>query len=489
MSCSPFRVPIARLAAAQAVLAGHTAARARRRRGQGRRPRPDEGARGRPAEGRPEARAKRAAVSAPSRSRGSGHGRAGPGRGTVHPMCIPDEDVARVRAATDIVALIGEHAALKRGARGGWGCARSTARSRRRSASTPRRASTTASAARPRATPSASSGPWSTSTSSTPCAGWPTRPASPSTRTARRPGQPEAQGRPGRHGAGHRVVPPAAADRRPTPARPGTTCAVRGYDGEVVRRFRLGWAPDGWDALCTALELCEEVLSGAGLGFVNKRGRLQDAFRARVLFPICDPSGNPVALGGPDPARGGQRPGRSTRTPRDADLLEAPDPLRPQLGQARHHRLGRGGRLRGLHRRDRLLRGGSAPGRGHLRHGPGRGALQAAEATSPPASCWPSTPTVPAVGRRPVLRVGAPARGRRGRGRPAAGLRSRPTWPGRDPDALREAVPGPRRSSSSGSTGSWVGRPDHARGPGPGCRPRARPRWPSTPTTSSATST
>ena len=35
-------------------------------------------------------------------------------RGTVDPMGIPDEDVARVRAATDIVALIGEHAALKR---------------------------------------------------------------------------------------------------------------------------------------------------------------------------------------------------------------------------------------------------------------------------------------------------------------------------------------------------------------------------------------
>ena len=29
-------------------------------------------------------------------------------------MGIPDEDVARVRAATDIVALIGEHAAPKR---------------------------------------------------------------------------------------------------------------------------------------------------------------------------------------------------------------------------------------------------------------------------------------------------------------------------------------------------------------------------------------
>jgi len=72
----------------------------------------------------------------------------------------------------------------------------------------------------------------------------------------------------------------------------------RGYDGEVVRRFRLGWAPDGWDELCRALALPEEIAVGAGLAFVNRRGKLQDAFRARVLFPICDPSGHPVALGG-----------------------------------------------------------------------------------------------------------------------------------------------------------------------------------------------
>jgi DNA primase len=72
----------------------------------------------------------------------------------------------------------------------------------------------------------------------------------------------------------------------------------RGYDGEVVRQFRLGWAPDGWDILCVALKLSDDVAIGSGLGFVNKRGRLQDAFRARVLFPICDPSGNPVAFGG-----------------------------------------------------------------------------------------------------------------------------------------------------------------------------------------------
>ncbi len=83
----------------------------------------------------------------------------------------------------------------------------------------------------------------------------------------------------------------------------------RGYDGDIVRQFRLGWAPDDWDALAKALRLPEKVLSDSGLGFVNRRGRPQDFFRARVLFPICDPSGRPVALGGRIlPARPGQAP-------------------------------------------------------------------------------------------------------------------------------------------------------------------------------------
>jgi DNA primase len=85
----------------------------------------------------------------------------------------------------------------------------------------------------------------------------------------------------------------------------------RGYDGAVVRQFRLGWAPDDWDALAKALGLSERVLTDAGLGFVNRRGRAQDAFRARIIFPICDPSGRPVALGGrilPQPGEPGQDP-------------------------------------------------------------------------------------------------------------------------------------------------------------------------------------
>jgi DNA primase len=72
----------------------------------------------------------------------------------------------------------------------------------------------------------------------------------------------------------------------------------RGYDGEIVRRFQLGWAPDEWDALSSALGLSARVATDSGLGFVNRAGRLQDTFRARVLFPIFDPSGRAVAIGG-----------------------------------------------------------------------------------------------------------------------------------------------------------------------------------------------
>ena len=72
----------------------------------------------------------------------------------------------------------------------------------------------------------------------------------------------------------------------------------RGYDGEIVRAFRIGWAPDDWDALARFLHVPDDVLQDSGLGFVNRRGRQQDAFRGRVMFPIFDPSGKAVAFGG-----------------------------------------------------------------------------------------------------------------------------------------------------------------------------------------------
>ncbi len=72
----------------------------------------------------------------------------------------------------------------------------------------------------------------------------------------------------------------------------------RGYDGETVREFKLGWAPDEWDHLAKHLKVSDEVLEKSGLGFVNRRGRQQDFLRARIVFPIFDPGGRAIAVGG-----------------------------------------------------------------------------------------------------------------------------------------------------------------------------------------------
>jgi DNA primase len=73
---------------------------------------------------------------------------------------------------------------------------------------------------------------------------------------------------------------------------------TRGINGDIARQFKLGWAPDEWDGLTNALKLSAKVLEGTGLGFVNKRDRKQDALRARIIFPIFDPAGKAIAVGG-----------------------------------------------------------------------------------------------------------------------------------------------------------------------------------------------
>ena len=72
----------------------------------------------------------------------------------------------------------------------------------------------------------------------------------------------------------------------------------RGISGEVARQFRIGWAPEGWDELCRGVGLPDQVLRETGLGFVNSRNRLTDAFRGRVLFPIFSETCDAVAFGG-----------------------------------------------------------------------------------------------------------------------------------------------------------------------------------------------
>jgi DNA primase len=72
----------------------------------------------------------------------------------------------------------------------------------------------------------------------------------------------------------------------------------RGYNSDIARQFMIGWAPDDWDQLARHLKLTDKELTDTGLGFVNRRGKQQDAFRGRIMFPIYDTSGRAVAFGG-----------------------------------------------------------------------------------------------------------------------------------------------------------------------------------------------
>jgi len=72
----------------------------------------------------------------------------------------------------------------------------------------------------------------------------------------------------------------------------------RGLAGDVAREFKIGWAPDDWDALARGSGIDGDLLRAVGLGFTNRAGRMQDAFRSRVLFPIFSDVGEAVAVGG-----------------------------------------------------------------------------------------------------------------------------------------------------------------------------------------------
>jgi len=72
----------------------------------------------------------------------------------------------------------------------------------------------------------------------------------------------------------------------------------RGLSGEVARQFKIGWAPDDWDQLSRQLGAPADVMQDVGLSFRNRRNKMQDAFRGRVMFPIFSESGEALAFGG-----------------------------------------------------------------------------------------------------------------------------------------------------------------------------------------------
>ena len=76
--------------------------------------------------------------------------------------------------------------------------------------------------------------------------------------------------------------------------------AGRRVSPELVERFGLGYAPDGWQGLTNALapRVALADLEAAGLVGRSEEGRPYDRFRHRLMFPIHNQSGRLVGFGG-----------------------------------------------------------------------------------------------------------------------------------------------------------------------------------------------
>jgi DNA primase len=92
----------------------------------------------------------------------------------------------------------------------------------------------------------------------------------------------------------------------------------RGFDGDAARQFLLGWSPDEWDRLSVHLQrqkFARDDIVDAGLAFVNKVNKLQDQFRARLMFPIYDARGEAAGFGGRALGADGPKYKNSPETP------------------------------------------------------------------------------------------------------------------------------------------------------------------------------
>ncbi len=77
--------------------------------------------------------------------------------------------------------------------------------------------------------------------------------------------------------------------------------AKRGIPEEITREFRLGFAPDSWNFLVTALakeKIAVEAAKEAGLIVPRDKSGFYDRFRNRVMFPIVGLTGRVIAFGG-----------------------------------------------------------------------------------------------------------------------------------------------------------------------------------------------
>jgi DNA primase len=70
---------------------------------------------------------------------------------------------------------------------------------------------------------------------------------------------------------------------------------------ETRKTFRLGYAPDSWDALSIHLRqkgASQDQITRSGLVVKKDEGGSYDRFRGRLMFPVMDIQGKPIAFGG-----------------------------------------------------------------------------------------------------------------------------------------------------------------------------------------------
>ena len=86
--------------------------------------------------------------------------------------------------------------------------------------------------------------------------------------------------------------------------------AARGISNQSIERLAIGYAPQSWDALCTAAKsnnVPADLLSVTGLARLREDGSRYDAFRNRLMFPIRDAMDRVIGFGGrtlgDDPAK------------------------------------------------------------------------------------------------------------------------------------------------------------------------------------------
>jgi DNA primase len=93
----------------------------------------------------------------------------------------------------------------------------------------------------------------------------------------------------------------------------------REISDEIIKQFHIGFAPDSWDAIMSLLKekgADEKLIEESGLVSKNEeKNRVYDRFRGRIMFPVLNADGNPVAFGARILAQGEPKYLNSPETP------------------------------------------------------------------------------------------------------------------------------------------------------------------------------